>query len=231
MSRPVHNKLKLYFSPLCIFGQVARGLCEEYYKSQNERSTDKGGVPVINSAAIDLVEVPLGLPVPGVQTVYRQTPTLVIDTLVIEDYRMIWYELYGRYLTPVCHASERAILDKRTYELFHSVIIPILTSPAGRKAVRNSCESSSCSSNSAQGSFFYRYWTAPLLLHRLRRKSENLSRQNNREAEPEISINSTSALLAESKTAQIIERAAEMVLHRLSLPSQPGELRVINSPA
>lgn len=278
MLSTVHNTLTLYYSPLCIFGQVARLFCEEYYNLKKEllseanssqplestnirgRSSHDSELQIGSSPQLEFIEVPLGVPSPVIKTVYRQTPTLIVSAatpnmnfadddnqkrtlapapLIVEDYRMIWYELYGRFLVPARHASERAVLDGRTHELFHSVIIPRLTSPAGRRVVKASYGRGAVSRNLIAGSLLYRYWTAPLLLHRLRRGNSIRSarssanqysgEQGTGERERHVIRDSLKVEISGSRTAHIIERAAAQVLAQISSPNPSHRSRIVTN--
>jgi hypothetical protein len=242
MLRAVHTKHSLYFSPLCIFGQVARLFCEEYRNSSDVGMPSGNATPdrtLPKVPDIELFEVPLGMPSPGFKTIYRQTPTLCISRslptdditdvsdpekalsptpLVIEDYRMIWYEMYGRFLSADKHASERAILDARTTERFHSIILPLITSPTGHRIIKTSFGGISGSSEPFPGRLVYRFWTAPRLLHRLSRKTAMVSAPTSGVTEQLQSENPgiTSGDLSGSKTAAIIDQAASEVLKRFT---------------
>lgn len=251
MSSQFHKNLSLYFSPLCIFGQVARLFCEEYPRIVETRISSSGASPnrdPRNIPSVELVEVPLGIPSPVLNSVYRQTPTLcihpfkptkntnssvkktsaentreikdgsgqnlVVDSpLIIEDYRMIWYELYGRFLSANHHATERAILDARTTQLLHSMVIPLLTSSIGNRVIKTSRGGVAGYMGPVPvlGSLKYRLWTAPLLLHRLRRKAETVPpfddvRRSTMGAATDMNIM--------SKTADLVDRAAGQVVER-----------------
>lgn len=249
MVAPLNYKLTLYFSPLCIFGQLARLLCEACLESGKLPSTKVGILKPESMEAqhmapenagapqVELIEVPFGLPNPYVNTIYGQTPTLLVypefnkpeftssgdqkevlisTPLIIEDFRMIWYELYGRFLPPASHYSERSILDTRTAELVHTVIAPLLTSPDGSRILKESFGGVSRSGALARKRFLYRYWTAPLLLHRLKRKSVLFSTEaacvDRFHAQRHVHGGEPS----ESGTAVIIERAASAVLNRFT---------------
>ena len=210
MMPPTHQKLSLYYSPLCLFGQVARVACEEHV---SRTSSDAGASLAENGLRLKLIEVPLGLSSPVSGAVYKKTPILVtegetlspqISPQIIEDYRMIWYEMYGRFLSAAEHAAERAILDTNTTELFYSRIVPLLSSPKGRRKILADFKHPLHPKH-----IIYRNWTVPLLIKRLNRKTSeyftvaNFKENNLEEFKTEN--------LQKSKTAEIIDRAGSLL--------------------
>jgi hypothetical protein len=140
----------LYFSPLCANSQFVLLLLETF---QIEHT---------------LTVIPFGASIPSSAVLddggfsYNEVPTLRLykvasqQSVNLEDYRLIWYELEGRSFSPQHHAEARSILDYHLPQIQAEYTAPFIVSQAGQTSLLSAAQNLPLSSR-----LYYRYITLP----------------------------------------------------------------------